>query len=260
PKGSESLRQRFSWFAAGGPIASILLALVAWVLSALFSPPAFAFYLLYTVAAFSGLIALATLIPSRMGGFSSDGMRILTFLQNGPTAKADLANLQALAHIRAGAPYEELPTDLFEEVAADEKVPKQQRVSIDYFRYLQLLAQGEVAEAHQRYNKVMEGLDAYPAGSHGGFYLEQAILEAQYLNNVPAAEAALAKAQDGPMTEALSRHLAEAAIAARKEDWKILTEQLPQIEKLIPSGMDQSRTPIIKNWVDSWKDALPTAN
>lgn len=259
PNGTENLRQRFMWFAAGGPLASLVLTGVGFGLSLLIPAPAFLYFLSLTLAFFSLAIFLATIIPFRAGGFASDGLRILTFARNGPTAAADLAGLRAMAHMRAGRPHSELPVDEFAAVSANDKVPIQQRVTMDYYRYLHALSAGETESAAKLYASVMDRLEAYPPGTHGNFYLEQAFFEAHYRQDLAAAELALTNYTESPFTEALSVHLAEAAIAVLKKDTEALASLLPVINSALPSSMDQSRVPLIKDWLKQWNDLVATS-
>lgn len=258
PEGADDLRRRFLWFVAGGPLASLLLAAAAYGSRLLFPPTSFLYFFLLALAFLSLAIFVATILPFRTGGFSSDGLRILTFARNGPTAAADLAGLRALAHLRAGRPHAELPANEFATVAANEKIPVQQRVTMDYYRYLHALAINDLDGATKLYTSVMDRLDVYPAGTHGNFYLEQAFFEAHYRKDLPAAETALASYTDSPFTEALSRHIAEAAIAALRKDYQSLAQHLPDIEAALPQSMDQSRVPMIKEWLKSWNDLIAT--
>lgn len=259
PEGADDLRRRFMWFAAGGPLASLLLAAAAYGLSQLVAPPNFFYFLFLTTTFFSLVIFIATILPFRAGGFASDGLRILTFARNGPTAAADLAGLRAAAHLRSGQPHADLPVKEFEAVATNDKVPAQQRATMDYYRYLHALAKGKIDDAADLYAAVMARLEAYPAGTHGNFHLEQAFFEAHYRRNLPAAEAALARNTPGPFTEALSVNLAEAAIASLRQDHEALTTLLPEIEAALPNSMDQSRVPQIKEWLKSWNDLVATS-
>ena len=167
PKGAEGLRRRFMWFAAGGPLASLLLAAAAYGLSQLLAPPNFLYFLFLVLCFFSLAIFVATILPFRAGGFASDGMRILTFARNGPTAAADLAGLQAAAHLRSGRPHTELPVTEFEAVANDDKVPEQQRATMDYYRYLHAVAAGNIDKEADLCDDVIARLAAYQAGTHG---------------------------------------------------------------------------------------------
>jgi len=84
PNGDERLRQRFMWFGAGGPIASVLLALLLYGFYLLAPDRSLGAGLLFVGALLSAAIFVATILPFRAGGFSSDGLRILTFARNGP--------------------------------------------------------------------------------------------------------------------------------------------------------------------------------
>lgn len=258
PDGAEDLRKRFMWFAAGGPLASLLLAGVFYlpVLMGWLDDLIFLRLLCFAIAGMSIAIFVATILPFRAGGFASDGLRILTFARNGTTAKADLTGLRALAHLRAGKPHAELPVEDMAEVSANQDVPAQQRVTIDYYRYLHALGTGDIAAAASLYDSVMDRLDVYPAGSSGGFYLEKALFEAKYRSNLPAAEAAMEEVTDSPFTEAVSVHLAKAAIAELKGDFAGLADELPGIEAGLAKYMDQSRVPVIRNWLQEWKNSV----
>jgi len=259
PNGTDALRKRFMWFAAGGPLASLVLAIACYPLVQVFGETSFLRFVVYTTGGLSAMIFIATMLPIRAGGFASDGLRILTFARNGATAMADLTGLRALAHLRAGKAYAELPAEEMALVAANEKVPEQQRVLMDYYRYLQAIGIGDIPKASSLYASVMDRLDVYPSGSHGNFFLEQALFSAKYLTDLPAAEAAMEKVTTSPLTEPLSIHLAKAAIAELKGDVEGFTAELPGIEKGLARSMDQSRIPIIRQWVSEWKDAATTS-
>ncbi len=253
PNGDERLRQRFTWFAAGGPLASLLLLGVCFLIGNPLPEGTFVRFLLFALGAFSGAIFVATILPFRAGGFASDGLRILTFARNGPTAAADLAGLQAMTHLRAGRPHEDLPAEEFAAVSADASIPAQQRVTMDYYRYLHALGVNDVLKAGELLASVLDRLDEYPAGTHGGFYLEQAIFEAQYRKDLEAAEVAFARYEDSPFTEALSLPLTRATIANLRGDRAAVLAELPTIEAALPKSMDQSRVPVIRQWLTEWK-------
>lgn len=76
-----SLRRQMLVLVAGGPLASLLLTVLAVALASI-SGPRFAAYGIF-VAATSFGIFLVTLIPLRTGGFMSDGMQMIDLLRGG---------------------------------------------------------------------------------------------------------------------------------------------------------------------------------
>jgi len=130
---------------------------------------------------------------------------------------------------------------------------------MDYYRYLHAAAAGQTSEASALLGSVIDRIDAFPAGTHGGFYLEEAFFRAHHQRDLPAAEAALAKFEPGPMVEPLGIHLANAAIADLKGDYSALAVELPGIEKGLPRTVDQSAVPQIRQWVKDWSAKTATA-
>lgn len=259
PGGDEDLRKRFMWFAAGGPLASLLMALLFMFLGAVFDGSFFLRFAVYVIAALSGVIFIATMIPVRAAGFASDGLRILTFARNDATAMAELAGLRAIGHLRTGKPYAELPAVEMAAVSANEKIPEAQRVTMDYYRYLHALGTENTPQAKALYAAVLERLEVFPEAARGNFYLEEALFKAKYLKDLPAAEEALNKVTKSPFTEVLGVHLANAAIAELRGDYVALSAELPGIEKGLPRSIDQSRVPEIRSWLAEW-EALAAAN
>ena len=253
PEGEENIRRRFSWFAAGGPLASLLLGLIALLPLWLFDPPRFLGDLLLFTGILSAVIFLATIVPFRSGGFASDGMRILTFWRGGPTAEADLAALRTMAHLRAGRPYAALPYEQLTAAAADPAVADQQRTTLDYYRYLYLLDRGDVPAAVTLFDSVMDRLDQYPEGSQGGFYLERALLAARYERDLPKAHAARDRYEPGPVVETYAPLLVDATIADLTEDRAALDELLPALEAALPRSIDQTRATQVRGWIAEWK-------
>lgn len=253
PKGEERMSQRFIWFAAGGPLASLVLAGLMYAFYLLLPTGNFLRLLSLATGGMSLLIFVATILPFRSGGFASDGLRILTFLRGGATAEADLTGLRAIAHLRAGRPHAELPIEDLRRVSENESVPGQQRLTSDYYQYYYLLAAGKIDEAGLLYASIMERIDLYPAGTQGGFHLEQALFEAVYRRDADAAAKALDKVDDGPMIEAAYPPLVRAAIAGLSGNEAAVRAELPAVERGLSRLMDQSRVPVIREWIAAWR-------
>ena len=110
PTGSENLAKRFSLYALGGPLASLAFSIGAYLLfraiefqpsvSMIFTGVAKYFSLLLSL--FSFLILLITIIPFRMGGFSSDGARALQLLLGGDKARFEVLLLKIIGSSTSG--------------------------------------------------------------------------------------------------------------------------------------------------------------
>jgi hypothetical protein len=123
PTTSENLSKRFSFYAAGGPIASLLLVALAYTIywlidhatisgSALLSTIALGFGM---VAFLSLAIFIVTAIPLQTGGFYSDGARIIRFLRGGDIARFDLLLLKIITSSASGVRPRELVVEELEE-------------------------------------------------------------------------------------------------------------------------------------------------
>jgi hypothetical protein len=90
PVTSGRLPTRFAWFTAGGPLASVCGALVAWPLSRVLHGAAAHWFGLVALA--SGGLFLATVQPWGSGsGLPSDGGRLLRLMRNDADARAAAA-------------------------------------------------------------------------------------------------------------------------------------------------------------------------
>lgn len=88
---------------AGGPVASVVLALVGVGMVGLAAPPHGWVALGWGMVAFSsGAIALATLIPSQLGGFRSDGAQLWALWRRDPAVDERLALSTVWAQSMAG--------------------------------------------------------------------------------------------------------------------------------------------------------------
>ncbi|MBA2692558.1 MAG: hypothetical protein H0U65_08710 [Rubrobacter sp.] len=109
PTDSRNLTRRMMAYVAGGPFASFVLAAVS-VGVAVVAPPSVGI-VFGAMAAMSLFIGIATLIPNKLGGFSSDGARLLMLRRGGPEAERWAAISALAGTMMAGT----RPRDLAEE-------------------------------------------------------------------------------------------------------------------------------------------------
>jgi len=101
--------RRMAWMVAGGPLASLLLAVAAlWLVAGLAEPGASSALrtLLHrftaSVAGMSALLAVVTLFPSVVGGFKSDGLRLYGLLRGDRRSEQETALLALNAAMLGG--------------------------------------------------------------------------------------------------------------------------------------------------------------
>ncbi|MCC6459637.1 MAG: hypothetical protein IT260_04135 [Saprospiraceae bacterium] len=117
-----ALRRKFVRIVAAGPLASLLLSasaflVVGWVMAqpATLGWRATGFYLIVT-GLLSAMIFLATMIPTRAGGFMSDGARLLSLLNWGEKGRYEEATLAVSALLGAGTLPGDYPAALLEQL------------------------------------------------------------------------------------------------------------------------------------------------
>lgn len=85
PTDSRNLRRRMMLYVAGGPVASLVLAALSFGVALVASPSV---GLVFGITSLTSLfVGVVTLVPSKFGGFVSDGSRLLMLLRGGPEAE-----------------------------------------------------------------------------------------------------------------------------------------------------------------------------
>lgn len=255
PIGQQNLAKRFIVFAGGGPLASLLLTLLAFGIGSLLPSGTIARFMLGGIAFLSFAIFLVTIIPFRSAGFSSDGMRIKTLLQDSALAKAELLIIQLIPHIKAGLPYADLPIEDLKHYSSHAAIPRQQQLTLLYFLYLIELDAGQVEAAGNQLDAIMQEIEMYPKGLRESFYLEQAHFAAVHREDLAAAEAAMAHFKPTPAVEPLSIHLAQAAIARLKGDTNKMLSELTAAEQYLDTTMNQTDVPNIQKRIAQWRNS-----
>lgn len=248
PRGEHDLAKRFAWYGAGGPLASLLLAVAAYLLKELTPEGSFIRLALAVISFLSAAIFLVTAIPFRSGGFSSDGMRIITFLRGGATAEADLLALQIIAAQKVGQGYDAMPIVKIRELSQTDAVPEQQRINLRYYDYLYRLHAGDPEGAAEQLAYIMDNLDVYPAGIDAVFHVEAALYHGVYRGDLASAEAAWANYKSSPLVENVQVSLVELALARLKNEPDTAALEA-KIAAELPNSMDQNRRPYLERWL-----------
>ncbi|MEM7573210.1 MAG: site-2 protease family protein [Bacteroidota bacterium] len=237
PQTEDRLATRFRWFAAGGPIASIVLAVLCFVLPQVLALGGFTYLLFMILCLFSALIAIVTLIPSRVGGLASDGLRILNLGRNTPTAQADLLLLRAMVMMETGENTQGLPREDLQRLAVDSSIPEAMRAAMGYFAYAQLVREDQIEQAAEQLEEVMALVPNMMAGIQDSYYLEQTLFLALYRKDLGAAEQAHRQLKKGPFADAIDLRLAEAALEELRGNREQALHLIEDLEALRPQSI-----------------------
>lgn len=204
PLGDHHLRHRYLRFVAGGPLASALLAIVALGGYALCSAQAFHQLLGFDfvlTGAVSGAIALATLVPLHVGGFASDGARLLTLWRGGPACQLELAVLTVTSHSVAGTRPRELSlTALQAALPLPDTLPF--KPYLYHYLYLAALDRGHLEQAAHYLTAYRERIPQLPAVLHETVWLEAAFFAAAFTQDLSASQAFQQQAVASALTPA----------------------------------------------------------
>lgn len=214
PRDDRNLRRRMAMMTAGGPLASLVLALAAALLTliSLPDPPGEVASVLLFLSFTSFIIALVTLFPGRTGGFQTDGARLLMLLRGGPRAD----RWCAVAVLGAAAMSDQRPRDWSPDLVRQATAVTDgslDDVGATMMAYQRALDLGVSEEAKGFLDRALAARDSYPAPYRSSITLEAAYFEARHQGDAPAARAWLEESGNpGWPIEPQTRLRAEAAV------------------------------------------------
>ena len=204
-----ALRRQLLVMIAAGPIASLLLAIVAIALAPA-SDPRVAAYCVFIAATSCGIF-LVTLIPVRTGGFMSDGMQIMDVLRGGRAVVERGALMRILAATLDGVRPRDWDASAIEELSRSDSADPLQRTGGSLYLLLRAMDARNDADV-ARYRRLLEdGVDGYPSGFRQAIHVEIAI-GAWLAGDTDAVRRHLS-AGEGGIVEESRRMLARAALA-----------------------------------------------
>lgn len=261
PTGTENLAKRFSFYGAGGPLASLALAIIAYGIYGLAAEfvahtvaGQFFMYLFLMVAFLSSVIFIVTAIPMHAGGFSSDGARVLRFLGGGDTARFEVLMLKMVSSSMAGVRPGQLDkTELLQAQALGEKLQAPMLVYIHYFLYLSALDKNELETAAHHLNEYVQAADEVPEGLRGSVWLEAAFFHAVVQHNLTQAEEYLKRYKPSALTPQAVEYATRAAIANMKGEKEEVKSWITKAEQALPNMMDKGAMLLVRERVEQMK-------
>lgn len=249
PPPSDDLNKRFSVYAAGGPVASFLLAVVAYIAYHILAGFALSgagtvvvSNVLYIISIISAIIFIITMIPVHSGGFSSDGARMLRLWRGGDTARFEIMLLKIISTSMAGTrPLHYNLEELQEAQALAERIDAPMRIYLQYYFYYRALDNNDVDLAEQHLNKYIEQIEAVPEGIRGSVWIDAAFFYAFVKRDEARATTYYQRYKPSALVPKATVLATEAAIAHlhhNTEKTKTLAQQaLAEIPNMIDRGV-----------------------
>lgn len=258
PDNDQRLPQRFARLAAGGPLASLLLTLLAVLLLAVLpapeAPPTGLYLLrsaLWFIAVLSGFIMLVTAIPFHTGGFYSDGARVLRLLRGGPTARLESLLLTLIARATGGTRPRDIDPAIFEEGIALAKAQEAPFEPYFYqYQYYQKLDQEQYEEAETALGRFAATSDRMPPVMQQSLRLERAFFAAFVQKDLETAVKERGDFQPSRLFPRTQVALVDAAIAQLRGQpervKQLCQEAIDQSDKVMDRGMAQ----LYREWAE----------
>ena len=228
------IRPQFLSLIAGGPLASLVLAAIGFALFLLVDGRVGAHALI--IALFSALIFIVTAVPSRAGGFMSDGMQFIEVLRGGDAVLERQQLTGLMAQSMAGIRPRDWTAEWLEPAAQAGSGEPMRRVAIRMMALLMAEDRGQTATADAHADWLAEHTDDYPQGFRQSLTLELC-LHALSRGNVTAAKMWMAQSKGGVVDKA-RRALAEAEIAFEDGDKSLALGKELEARSQLKHGMD----------------------
>jgi hypothetical protein len=204
PEDDRNLTRRMAVFIAGGPVASLLLGLVAglsgWAWYGTFTPlapPSYGALLGSLGLVITGAISLAlfavSALPATTSGFATDGRRLVMLAQKGERAEREAALTMLVSAAMSGVRAREYPAHLVARVAEHNDASVFGLMG-KFLGYFHALDRGGVVQAGVWLEEVVAGAAAMPQMSRESVHAEHAYWLAVHGGDVAGARAALARA------------------------------------------------------------------
>ncbi len=248
PTDTQDLPRRFSIFAAGGPLASLLLAVLAYGIYAMgfkgspkgdIANEIMGSFFLFT-AFLSMFFFITTAIPLHVGGFYSDGARIIRLLRGGDRAQFDSLLLKFVTQSSSGIRPKLLNINEIEEgLAIGQRINEPFTVYLHSYLYQAALDKGEVEKAEKHLLDYIGEADNIPDGIRNMVWLEATFFYAYAKKDLAEAEKYLNQYQASPIIPKAQIFATEAAIETLKNNREVALSKIEAAEKEIPNMIDK---------------------
>lgn len=266
PKDSENLSKRFSLYAAGGPLASLL-----------FSGIAFSIYLALNYLVASGITWLSiaseasyvatylsllifglTALPFHAGGFYSDGARVIRFLRGGDVARFDLLLLKIITGSASGIRPRDLSlSELTEAKALAERLQAPMGVYLHAYHYQIEFDNNAIEQAEIHLQNYVKLADEVPGGMRNAVWLDAAFFYAAAKEDIQTAELYWKKFAPSALIPKAMVMATEAALFWLKNDTSSFEQKYDAAVRELPKMLDKGLSVALRDRLEELRSRVP---
>ncbi len=235
PAPDQELKPQLMRLVLGGPLASLLLATIAFAVFCWLPGRPGAYGLI--VAGMSLAIFVVTALPMRGGGFMSDGMQFLQLRRNPAMVDRRVRLTALMAQGMAGTRPRDYDAHLLAQAQAATGAESIYDIGVWLYSYFHALDSGDNAAAANWLDRIESAFDEYPDGFRQSLAIELALFEALHRRRLDVATSWMARAKGG-MVDASRRSLAQAAIASLQGRRETALAELAVAQRKLGQSMD----------------------
>lgn len=265
PTDTVNLNNRFTFFAAGGPVASLLLTALSYAIYVIFlknnptdnwAVDVFGSFFIIT-ALMSFVIFLVTAIPLKMGGFYTDGARVLRLQRGGDTARFETLILKLTANTSSGIRPKLININELEE-ALDiaKRLDEPFGVYIHGFLHQAAFDNGDIEKAEKHLFDYINEADNIPEGIRNAVWLDAAFFYAYAKQDLEEAEHFWQQFKPAAMIPQAQVLATEAALSFLKKDNQTALSKIENAVKELPNMIDQGVATALKEQLDLLKSGI----
>lgn len=235
PAPDQELKPQLMRLVLGGPLASLLLAAIAFAAFWLLPGRPGAYGLIF--AGMSLAIFAVTALPMRSGGFMSDGMQFLQLRRNPALVDRRVRLTALMAQGMAGTRPRDYDAHLLAQAQAATGAESIYDIGVWLYSYFHALDSGDNAAAANWLDRIESAFDEYPDGFRQSLAIELALHEALFRRRLDVATSWMARAKGG-MVDASRRSLAQASIASLQGRRETALAELAVAQRKLGQSMD----------------------
>ena len=247
PDPDRPIRPQLLSLIAGGPLASLVLSTAGLLLFAMGDGRMAAHGLF--IGFVSAMIFLVTAVPSRAGGFMSDGMQFIDVLRGGDAVLERQQIMTVMAQSMAGVRPRDWEADWLEQAAYNDGSDPLRRVAVRQLAMMAAEDRGDSASADMHAEWLAEHTEDYPMGFRQSLTLELC-LHAMARGNPNGARMWMAQSKGGIVDKA-RRALAEAELAFAEGDKSLAFGKQLEARGQLNNGMDAGLSRLTEERLDA---------